>query len=103
MNYIDGRPVTYAEYLRIAHDEAASPDGSNATDAVPPSALVGPVASSPRCKLRFTPFMTLQAAARIAGEHGLQLTVEWDGTHCRVTTSPQFPAEVPAFLRRQAD
>lgn len=50
--------------------------------------------------LRFHPHMTLQAAARIAGQHGYELRVQWDGKQCRVITVKVIaPTDyVPMFL-----
>lgn len=54
--------------------------------------------------LRFHPHLTLQAAARIANQHGYELRVTWDGKQCVVTTvriklDDDF---VPTFCRPMA-
>jgi hypothetical protein len=53
--------------------------------------------------LRFHPTMTLQAASRIAHEHGLELVVCWNGKQCEVSTIPSRDKwELPALLQKQA-
>lgn len=58
--------------------------------------------------LRFPPHMTLQAAARIAHEHGYELLVRWDGKHpqvdmIRVRPPFQDPGFLPSFLQDPDD
>lgn len=53
--------------------------------------------------LRFHTAMTLQAAARIANDHGCELRITWSGKQAIVEAVPKYdPDSVPAFLRPQA-
>lgn len=57
-----------------------------------------------RTGLRFLPHMTLQAAARIAAEHGCELRVTWNGKQAVVEAVRIQRADfIPPFLRPQCD
>lgn len=53
-------------------------------------------------KLKFHPHQTLQAAARIANEHGMELRVKWNGKQAVVETVKTEPIDIPMFLKLQA-
>lgn len=57
-------------------------------------------------RLKFSPHQTLQAAARIAHEHGYELRLAWNGKQAvveAVRPVDKISQYLPAFLRMQGD